>query len=115
MQDKQKVTLYLTPSLHRQLKIRAVIDDESMSSLVEKAIAFYLQHPEKVEEVESSHGRTQQVYLCPDCDGAMMMRQGQMVSLRAQPSVVEEEFPLEVPEKISSQADSQGEERLVAC
>ena len=42
MQDKQKVTLYLPLGTHRQLKIRAAIDEESMSGLVEKAIAFYL-------------------------------------------------------------------------
>ncbi len=52
MQDKQKVTLYLPPGVHRQLKIRAAIDEESMSGLVEKAIAFYLKYPEKVEEID---------------------------------------------------------------
>jgi plasmid stability protein len=48
MQDKQKVTLYLPPGLHRQLKIRAAVDTDSMSAMVERAIVFYLRHPELV-------------------------------------------------------------------
>lgn len=50
MQNKQKVTLYIPPKLHRQLKIRAAVDTESMSAIVEKAIAFYMEHSEVVEE-----------------------------------------------------------------
>ena len=115
MQDKQKVTLYLTPGLHRQLKIRAAIDIESMSAMVEKAIAFYLKHPDKVEEVEASYGRTHQVHICPECDAAMVAQEGQMVSLKNQPTVVNEEFPIGVREEVSSQTDSQGEEELVPC
>ena len=115
MQDKQKVTLYLPPGLHRQLKIRAAIDTESMSAMVEKAIAFYLKYPEKVEAVEASHGKTYQVHTCPECDAAMVMREGQMVSLKNQPSAIAEEFPIEVREPVKVQANSQGEEELVPC
>lgn len=50
MQNKQKVTLYIPPKLHRQLKIRAAVDTESMSAIVEKAIVFYMEHSEVVEE-----------------------------------------------------------------
>ncbi|MGK7871943.1 MAG: hypothetical protein AB4426_01070 [Xenococcaceae cyanobacterium] len=116
MQDKQKVTLYIPPGLHRQLKIRAAIDSESMSAMVEKAIAFYLRYPEKVEEVEASYGKTHQVHICPECDAVMVMREGRMVSLKNQPSVITEEFPIEVREQVnSSQSNSQGEEELVPC
>ena len=94
MQNKQKVTLYIPPELHRRLKIRAAIDVDSMSSLVEKAIAFYLQHPEKVEEIESStQGNTHQVHLCPECETPMVMRKGKMVSLMDQPGAIAEELP----------------------
>lgn len=114
MQSKHKVTLYLPPELHRKLKIRAAIDIESMSSLVEKAIAFYLQYPEKVEEVEASvAGKTYQVHICPECDAAMTMRDGTMVSLKEQPSVVAEELPLEV-RRVKTSDKAQGEE-LVPC
>lgn len=115
MPDKQKVTLYLPPGVHRQLKIRAAIDTESMSGLVEKAIAFYLKYPEKVEEIEAaSYGKTHQVHICPECEAAMVMRDGQMVSLKHQPSILSEEFSLEVPEHESAQTDSK-EEELVPC
>jgi len=50
MQAKQKVTLYLSPELHRRLKIRAAIDAEPMSELAERAIVFYLAHPELMKE-----------------------------------------------------------------
>ena len=33
MQTKQKVTLYLSPELHRRLKIRSAVDSEPMSDL----------------------------------------------------------------------------------
>jgi plasmid stability protein len=111
MQNKQKVTLYIPPELHRQLKIRAAIDTESMSAMVEKALAFYLQHPEKVEEIESNRQNTHQIHICPECDTVMSLKNGQMVSLKNQPTVIEEELPMKVREKVNSQ----GEEKLVTC
>ena len=114
MQEKQKVTLYLPPGLHRQLKIRAAIDSESMSAMVERAVSFYLEHPDRVEEEQFHQGKTHQVHICPECDAAMVMREGQMVSLKERSSVVSEDFPLEqVTEKIT-QSETQGEE-LVPC
>lgn len=115
MPDKQKVTLYLPPRVHRQLKIRAAIDTDSMSAVVEKAIAFYLKYPEKVEEIEAAtYGRTHQVHICPECEAAMVIRDGQMMSLKHQPSILNEEFSLEVPESIPAQTESK-EEELVPC
>jgi hypothetical protein len=113
MQEKQKVTLYLPLGLHRQLKIRAAIDAESMSAMVEKAIAFYLEHPEKVEEVQQGHGKTHQVHICPECQAAMVIREGQMTSLKNQPTVLGDELPLEIREKVKSEANSA--EELVPC
>jgi hypothetical protein len=116
MQDKQKVTLYLPPLLHRQIKIKAAVDSESMSAVVEKAISFYLTYPEKVEEeLETSYGKTHQVHICPECEATMVMQEGQMVSLKNRKSLLEDEFPMEVREKVNSGTDSQGEEKLVAC
>ncbi|HAC61996.1 MAG TPA: hypothetical protein DCF68_00305 [Cyanothece sp. UBA12306] len=116
MHDKQKVTLYLPPGIHRQLKIRAAIDEESMSSLVEQAVGFYLKYPDKVQEIEeAAYGKTHQVHVCPECEAAMVIREGQMVSLKNQPSVITEEFPLEVPETVSAQQEISGKEVLVTC
>ncbi|VEP12801.1 conserved hypothetical protein [Hyella patelloides LEGE 07179] len=115
MQNKQKVTLYIPPDLHRKLKIRAAIDAESMSALVEKAVSFYIQYPDKVEEIEASaQGRTHQVHICPECDAAMVMREGEMVSLRNQPGVVSEEIPLSMRGDVDASEESQGES-LVPC
>lgn len=90
MQDKQKVTLYLPPELHRQLKIRAAVDSEPMSAIAERAIVFYLGHSELVDEVEA-YGSTHRVYSCPECQNSMVLQSGEMVSLKPQPSVLTEE------------------------
>ncbi len=116
MQDKQKVTLYLPPGVHRQLKIRAAIDEESMSGLVEKAIAFYLKYPEKVEEIEAAaYGKTYQVHVCPECDAALVMKEDRLRSIKRQPAIVGDEFPIEVPEPVGAQATAEGEAALVPC
>ena len=116
MQDKQKVTLYLPPGIHRQLKIRAAIDEHSMSALVERAVDFYHKHPDKVEEVESAaHGKTHQVHVCPECNAAMVMREGKMVSLKNQPSVITDDFTLDIRETVSTNTETSGEEALVPC
>ncbi len=115
MQSKQKVTLYIPPELHRMLKIKAAVDVESMSALVEKAIAFYMQFPEQVEEIKSSvHGKTYQVHLCPDCDAPLVMRDGEMVSLGSQGSVVKDDISLGMSSQAGS-SENPSEEELVSC
>lgn len=116
MQDKQKVTLYLSSELHRRLKIRAAVDSEPMSTLVERAVIFYLEHPDAVEAVEASRRQVHQVYTCPDCSGPAVLRNGQMVSLRDQPGVLAESDDLssQVPAS-NSGIDQHGEEELVPC
>lgn len=109
MQDKQKVTLYLPPGLHRQLKIRSAVDSEAMSAIVERAILFYLKHPEVVDELEASYGRTHRVYNCPECDSSLAIQDGELVSLPNQPGIVAQELPVE------ELTNSQGEEQLVPC
>lgn len=116
MQDKQKVTLYLPPKLHRQLKIRAAVDIESMSTIVERAIVFYLEHPDLVDEVEASYGRTHRVYSCPECTTSVVLREGEMVALENEVGILQEDLPVEkVREEVTSHTDSQGEEQLVPC
>ena len=100
MQSKQKITLYIPPELHRRLKIKAAVDVESMSALVEKAIAFYMQFPEQVDEIQSSvHGETHQIHLCPDCESPMVVRNGEMVSLSSSPGIIEDDIPASVATK----------------
>ncbi|WP_310425769.1 hypothetical protein [Chamaesiphon sp. VAR_48_metabat_135_sub] len=90
MEDKQKVTLYLPPQLHRQLKIRSAVDADSMSNIVEKAVEFYLNHSDVVDGVES-HGSTHQVYNCPECEHPVVIRDGEMVALGQQPGLLAED------------------------
>ncbi len=116
MQNKQKVTLYIPPELHRKLKIKAAIDTESMSNLVEKAISFYLRYPDRVEDLQAStHGKTHQVHICPECDSAMVMREGAMVSLKSHSGVLSEDMSLSVAGKEATPDRLQGEEELVPC
>ena len=115
MQSKQKITLYIPPELHRKLKIKAAVDVESMSALVEKAISFYMQFPEQVDEIKSSaYGKTHQIHMCPECDAPMVMRDGEMVSLTAGATTIEKNIPLEVAERESS-SKKPNEEELVSC
>ncbi|MGF1539628.1 MAG: hypothetical protein ACFCU5_04125 [Pleurocapsa sp.] len=116
MQNKQKVTLYIPPELHRQLKIKAAIETESMSALVQKAITFYMRHPEKVEEIEAStYGKTHQVHFCPECDSAVILQEGKMVSLNQQASAIAEEISLDVRTQVDKSDKGQGQEELVPC
>ena len=115
MQSKQKVTLYIPPELHRKLRIKAALDTKSMSALVEKAITFYMQYPDRVEELESSsHGKTHQVHFCPECEEPLVIRQGELASLNSDDSFVSDEISL----NITSQSEDSGEsneEELVSC
>lgn len=116
MQDKQKVTLYLSPDLHRKLKIRAAVDAESMSALVERAVVFYLAHPELVDEVEAAYGQTHQVYNCPECTSSVVVRDGELLSLQNQPTILEndKELVAQSAQTMGSHPNQPGEE-LVPC
>ena len=101
MQDKQKVTLYLPSSLHRQLKIRAAVDAEPMSVLAERAICFYLSHSEVVERSEN-HGLTHQIYHCPACETPSVLRDGEMQSISQMSTVISEELIISLPQSDES-------------
>jgi hypothetical protein len=102
MQDKHKVTLYLPPGVHRQLKIKSAVDTESMSTLVERAVLFYLNHPEVVEEEQTAYGRTHQVYNCPNCSTSVVMKEGDLVSVLNQPGILADDL---VSNLTTTQAD----------
>lgn len=115
MQDKQKVTLYLPPELHRQLKIKAAVEDEPMSAIAERALSFYLAHPDVVDSLEASYGQTHQVYHCPDCSSPVVLLDGELVSLKTQPGVlpVPESAPVAMTRDCGDL--NLGEEMLVPC
>lgn len=116
MQEKQKVTLYMPPELHRQLKIKAAVDSEAMSAIVERAVVLYLEHPEIRDMPETSYGRTHRVHSCPECNHSLVMKDGELVSLKSQPKMLPEEKlqVLRVP-SVKGSTESPGEEELVSC
>ena len=112
MQAKQKVTLYLSPRLHHQIKIRAAIDSKPMSELAERAIFFYLGHSEVIEQIEASLGRTHRVYDCPECATSVVLKNREIVSLSSKADMIAQE------EKLIKQVQSitpDQEEQLVHC
>lgn len=123
MQDKQKVTLYLTPELHRKLKITAAVETEPMSAIAERAIVFYLANPDAVNEVEMSHGQIHQIYSCPGCGSPSVVKEGELVSLSKQSGILSDDELLmdRVPDTCSPLAQASdgvgqpGEGELVPC
>ena len=78
MSDKQKITLYISDTLHRQFKIRSAVDGETMSSMAQRAIAFYLENADLVETGAEVHGNAHQLYSCPQCSAAVALREGEL-------------------------------------
>jgi hypothetical protein len=115
MQAKQKVTLYLSPELHKKLKIRSAIDSEPMSELAERALDFYLANSEIVEEVEASYGGTHRVYACPVCENSVVLRDRELVALGKQPGIVGQEERLPVDEVERDENSHKSKEELVPC
>lgn len=116
MQNKQKVTLYIPPELHRKLKIKAAVESEPMSSIAERAIVFYLNNSELVDEVEASYGQTHRVYSCPDCSSSIIIKDGELASLTEQPSINnDDELPVGSVREMESSTAQPGEEELVPC
>jgi hypothetical protein len=122
MQDKQKVTLYLPPDLHRQLKVRAAVDMETMTDLAQKAISFYLAHSEVVDSYQRP-GQTHRIYDCPSCSSPVVFRDGGLSALATPAaSVLEDRLPMGdfSPTSTRSVGDSSfagsaGDDALVTC
>ncbi|TAE59243.1 MAG: hypothetical protein EAZ76_14325 [Nostocales cyanobacterium] len=115
MQTKQKVTFYISPELHRRLKIRSAVDLETMSDLAERALNFYLTNSELVEEFEeSSYGKTHRVYSCPSCESSLVIKNGELVALGDQPGLIGKEH-LAIEEMANDETHPKSEEELVPC
>jgi hypothetical protein len=115
MQDKHKVTLYLPPDLHHQLKIRSAVELEAMSAIAERAIEFYLNHSDIVDEVEASHGQVHRVYSCPECLNSLVVRDGELIALRQQAGILLDDSPMAHEDQDRVGPGRQGEEELVPC
>merc|ERR1712110_871785 len=116
MQDKQKVTLYIQPELHRKLKIRAAVDSEPMSSIAQRAILFYLENPDVIDDLNSRYGKTHRVYSCPNCTSSVVIREGELVSIKNQPNVLaEQNIPVKQTPKLEKSEAQPEEQELVPC
>jgi hypothetical protein len=113
-EDKQKVTLYLPQDLHRQLKIKAAVDSETMTDIAQRAIVFYLANPELIDQYGEGYGHSHRVYSCPECSTPVVLREGEIVSLQSGSGVLLEELA-SVEKSRPLNADSQGEGELVPC
>lgn len=80
MPAKQKVTLYIPDDLHRQFKIRSAVDGDTMSSIAQRAIEFYLGHADVVEGysegIGQAVGQTHRIHTCPKCETLVAMQEG---------------------------------------
>jgi hypothetical protein len=122
MQDKQKVTLYLPPDLHRQLKIRAAVDSAAMSVLAERAIDFYLANPEAIEQASgpsqlgSQIGQTHQIHSCPACQTAVVLRNGALTVIGSQPVALGKSIDPLTLERVGAAIQvAHQDEELVPC
>lgn len=118
MRDKQKVTLYISPELHRKLKIKAAVDSEPMSALAERALTFYLMNPDAVDEVESCQGQSHKVHKCPECETSLLLKEGDIVTLGTQPEIVFDgdlDMSGRVGDKEHSEPEQHDREELVPC
>ncbi|MBW4482895.1 MAG: hypothetical protein KME14_10160 [Tildeniella torsiva UHER 1998/13D] len=116
-QKATKVTLYLPPDLHRQLKIRSAVEGEAMSSIAKRAIDFYLAHSDVVaESLESSFGQTHRIHSCPSCASSVVLRENELVEIAevvgsSQGSTLDDAI---VPEVVATPG-ARGEGELVVC
>ncbi|WP_159784226.1 hypothetical protein [Sodalinema gerasimenkoae] len=113
MQDKQKVTLYLSSELHRKLKIRAAVDGEPMSALAQKALVFFLEHPEVVDSLDAVSGHAHQVYSCPSCETQAVIREGELIAVGQSSEAIEGDLVEQVNAGLEQSSES--EEDLVTC
>jgi hypothetical protein len=69
-----------------------------------------------VDEVEASYGQTHQVYNCPECTSSVVVRDGELLSLQNQPTILEndKELAAQSAQKMGSHPSQPGEE-LVPC
>ncbi len=85
--SKTKVTLYLSPEVHRRTKIQAAVECESMSAVMEKALSFYLEHSDIVDGLM---GQSHRVHECPACESSFVMRDGLPQLLQSHPAIAKE-------------------------
>jgi hypothetical protein len=114
-EEKQKVTLYLPQDLHRKLKVRAAVDAETMTDIAQRAIVFYLENSELIEQ-HGVFGQSHQVYGCPECASHLVVRKGELVTVgpASRSVLLDEELAVSEP-ALSVGVSQQGGGELIHC
>ncbi len=118
MSAKQKVTLYISDDLHRQVKIRSAIDSEPMSSIAQRAIEFYLAHSDVVEQTNGQIGGTHRVHACPKCATPVVLREDGLSLVQSSAGKQFETMAADLeslPGLVSDSPGIAGEGELIAC
>ncbi len=120
MPAKQKVTLYISDDLHRQFKIRSAVDGDTMSSIAQRAIEFYLGHADVVEghgeSVSQSIGQAHRIHTCPECSSSVaIQRDGLTLVKRHAEQKVESLARLGCITDLNSSSYSSDEGELITC
>lgn len=111
-ESKQKVTLYVSPQLHRRLKISSAAQMESMSALTERAVSFYLAH---ADLVDGTLGSTHQVHQCPACENSFVLRDGRPQLLPTAGILDDTDAVAEVSTFTAEESDDRRRDELVTC
>ncbi len=116
MSAKQKVTLYIPDDLHRQFKIRSAVDGETMSSIAQRAIEFYIGHADVIESSGKLQGQTHRIHSCPQCDASVALREDGLTLIRDHVGKESEELiDLDRIVELNSDACSPDEGELITC
>jgi len=84
-----------------------------MSALAEKALQFYLTHSDVVEE-HSGHGNAYRTYSCPSCSDAVVVKEGELMSVKDVADASSSDLNVEMP-GVVSEGSRPEEGQLVHC
>lgn len=120
MPVKQKVTLYIPDGLHRQFKIRSAVDGETMSSIAQRAIEFYLEHSDIVQSPSEGLlelvGQTHRIHNCPKCTAPVALNNGSLSLVQAHSNQCFEDLTgLGRISELNSDPLSPDEGELISC
>lgn len=118
MSAKQKVTLYISDDLHRQVKVRSALDGEPMSAIAQRAIEFYLAHADVVAQTNCDRvGKTHRIHACPKCATPVVMRESGLSLVQSSAGEQFESMTadLEALPELVSESSSVGEGDLIVC
>ncbi|MGK7910257.1 MAG: hypothetical protein AB4050_02070 [Synechococcus sp.] len=83
-----------------------------MSSIIERALKFYLEHP---DVVEGEMGHAHQIHNCPACESSFVMRQGIPQLIPQQTAILDDSAMAEAVRRRADELQDDGQPDLVTC